>query len=132
MNNIIAIAIIMQLTLLCAPLINQAAAQDRDLDVGQLFDINRELFLDCLKYLEKSRVKHSRQSHTFSKHKQNELLQELIIPGVVSHGSQHLTKQVGKIQKSGIINKESEIALLDELIASEISQKPQQNFRVSP
>lgn len=61
MNTKIVIIALLQLTLVCTPLVWQAAALDKDEDpAGQLWDISRELFYDCLKQRSSLQVQNPR------------------------------------------------------------------------
>ncbi|MHB8058614.1 MAG: hypothetical protein ACYDHC_12055 [Desulfuromonadaceae bacterium] len=60
MNSKIVIIALLQLTLVCTPLVWQAAALDKDEDPDQLWDISRELFYDCLKQRSSLQVQNPR------------------------------------------------------------------------
>lgn len=122
-SNIIVIALL-QFMLVCLPLVGQAAALGQDEDSDQLLDISRELFQDCIKQRDSLRVRSHRvelprdRVRIHAKLQQGDLLQELLTPEVIRHGSIQMTKVGGKSQIIGHGNNPQESWLLKEFTAA--------------
>lgn len=123
MNSNIVIIALLQFTLLCTPLVWQAAAQDQDEDPDQLWDISRELFQDCLKQRNSLQVKNHRMMPPLDLIRngailqQGDLLQELLAPEVVSHVLMQQSVNAGISQKNSYDNNRQENWFLKEFTA---------------
>jgi hypothetical protein len=123
MNSNIAIIALLHIMLVCTPMVGQAAALDQDEDPDQLWDISRELFQDCLKQRESLQVKNHRivlprdQVRIHAKLQQGDLLQELLTPEVIQHGSIQKGGEAGKSQNNSHENSRQENWLLKEFTA---------------
>jgi hypothetical protein len=123
MNSKIVIVVLVQFMLACATLDGQAAALDQDKDPNQLWNINRELFQDCLNQRDSLRVKGNRvalprdRERIHAKLQQGDLLRELLTPEVIRHGSIQLAEVAGKSQKNSDENNRQENWLLKEFTA---------------
>jgi hypothetical protein len=121
MNSKIAIVVLVQL-MLCIPLIRPAVALDRDQDPEQLWNINWELTQGSLNHRDPLRVKDNRQAllrdqgRLLSQLRQNDLLQELLTPGVIRHESNQMPADVRTSPRNGNSDKEQESGLLQELV----------------
>jgi hypothetical protein len=123
MNSNIVMVALVQFMLACTPMVGQAGALDRENDPEQLWNIDRELFRDCLKQRDLLRVKHHRMvlpgAHVrmHAKFHQGDLLQELLTPEVIRPGSIQVAEVAGQSQKSRIENNRQENLLLKEFTA---------------
>lgn len=121
-SNIITIALL-QIMILCTPLTGQAAALDRDKAHGQLWSVDRELFENSLKQRDSNRVKSHRMTlprarvRIHAGLRQGDLLQELLTPEVVRHGSFQKSEAGEKSQENITENSRQESLLLKEFTA---------------
>ena len=118
MNSKLVIVALLQLMLVCTPLVGQAAALGQDEDPDQLLDISRELFQECLKQRDLLRVKSHRivlpqdRVRIHAKLQQGDLLQELLTPEVIRHGSIQKAEDRGKSHIDSHVNNRQESWLL--------------------
>jgi len=123
MNSTLVIIVLLQVMLVCTPLVGQAAALDQDEDPDQLWDINRELFQECLKQRDSLRVKSHRivlprgRVRIHAKLLQGDLLQELLTPEVIRHGSIQKAEDGEKSHIDSHIHNRQERWLLKEFTA---------------
>jgi hypothetical protein len=120
MNSKMVIVIVVQFILACEPLNRQAAAQDRDQDPEQLWNIGWELSQDCLNHRDSLRVKDKRQhrhrGRLLSIHRQSDLLRELLRPGDIRYEPDQVTEDMNKMQRISSVSREKDIRILDELL----------------
>ena len=123
MNSNIVIIALLQIALVCTPLVWQAAALDQYEDPDQLWDISRELFQDCLKQRNSLQAKNHRMMPPLdlvlnsAKLQQGDLLRELLATEVVSHVLMHESGNAGISQKNRHDNNRYENWFLKELTA---------------
>lgn len=121
MNRNIVIVVLVQLILACTPLAGHSLDQDKGPD--QLWNIDRELFQDCLRQRESIRAKNHRMVLPRSRVRvhdglrKNELLQELLAPEVVRLGSIRKAAVAGTTQKNRQETDRQENLLLKEFTA---------------
>jgi hypothetical protein len=122
MNRKLVIVLVVQFMLGCAPLSWQAAALERDQDSVQQCSLSRKPSEECPDHRDTSRVKDNR--HALLRHQgriqsipsQGDLLQELLPPGEIRYGSDHMTEEINKLHRSSYKGKEQETGFLEELI----------------
>lgn len=123
MNSNIVIIVLVQLMMVCTPLTGQAAALDRDTDQEQLWNIDRELFQDCLRQRDSLRMKHHRmvlpraRVRMHAMFQQGDLLQELLTPEVLRFGSNQSEVGAVESQKYSVENNRQESLILKEFTA---------------
>lgn len=116
------IVILLQLILAFSPLAGQATALDHATDPEQLGAIDSELFQECLKLRDSLRMKDHRVAkpvdrvRVIARLQQDDLLQKLLTPEVIGHGSIPKDSETVTSQSNSRESSRQENQLLKEFI----------------